>query len=322
MERTIELLPDRVKPEAAENLGGTVGLPIGIDAPSAYELAEQHIPIPFDYAALDAVTSGQVRAAADEIRAQVRRTAESLLEAGRRLADVRAVLPHGKWARWLRAEFQWTDRTARSFIAAAEAFGEMQLEMISVLPPTGLLRLASAPEEVRAAVIARAVGGERLTVAAIEKAVKDARTPKTPTLPDMADPADLASEMERAMAAPWRRRVRSLAELVLKLAADIIDTAGKVEAKGRANTTKAWAIETYRATRDIFDLLNRLTGMFYDVRPSQFRPRLPVEGRLADILLVVAEVHDACVPTYEGRADGPKVEQMAAWRAALRGVGL
>ena len=89
---------------------------------------------------------------AERIRQTVKRTIEDIIAVGNDLLAVKESLDHGQFGAWIRAEFGWTDRTARNFMAVAEQFGAKS-EMISDLKiaPTAAYLLASpsAPDEAR-----------------------------------------------------------------------------------------------------------------------------------------------------------------------------
>lgn len=120
----------------------------------------------FDYAPLAAKTASKVKEAADRIRQAVKRTLEDIIAVGNDLLAVKETLPHGQFTPWLRAEFGWTERTARNFMAVAEQFGPKK-EIISDLriDPTAayLLAAPSAPDEAREAAVKLAEEGERVT---------------------------------------------------------------------------------------------------------------------------------------------------------------
>jgi hypothetical protein len=104
--------------------------------------------------------------AAERIRQTVKRTIEDIMGVGNELLAVKDALPHGQFGPWLRAEFGWTERTARNFMAVAEQFGT-KTEIISDLriDPTAayLLAAPSAPDEAREAAVKLAEEGERVT---------------------------------------------------------------------------------------------------------------------------------------------------------------
>jgi hypothetical protein len=127
---------------------------------------QQMIQEAFDYTPLTPDIAAQVQTAAQRIRQMVQRTLEDLLAAGKDLLAVNAALPHGRFGPWLRAEFGWTERTARRFMTVAERFGP-KTDTMSDLPfdPTAayLLAAPSAPEEASSVALERAENGERIT---------------------------------------------------------------------------------------------------------------------------------------------------------------
>jgi hypothetical protein len=151
----------------------------------------------FDYAPLEAKTAEKVKEAADRIRETVKRTLEGIIEVGNQLLGVKEALPHGQFTRWLRAEFGWTERTARNFMAVAEQFGP-KTEMISVLKiePTAayLLAAPSAPDEARQAAVERAEAGERIT-AKVAKEILAKERKKPARRRKKASPDELAEKL-------------------------------------------------------------------------------------------------------------------------------
>jgi hypothetical protein len=138
--------------------------------PPAEEAAAQREIVllnPFDYTPLAAETAQQVQAAAQRIRQLVQRTLEDLIAVGNSLLAVKQTLPYGSFGPWLRAEFGWTERTARNFMTVAQRFGP-KTEIISDLQiePTAayLLAAPSVPEEASVAALRRAENGERITI--------------------------------------------------------------------------------------------------------------------------------------------------------------
>jgi hypothetical protein len=132
----------------------------------------------FDYSPLEAKTAEKVQASAERIRETVKRTIEDIIAVGSELLSVKEALPHGQFGPWLRAEFGWTERTARNFMAVAEQFGP-KTEMISDLQiePTAayLLAAPSAPDEARQAAVELAESGKRITAKVAKKILADER---------------------------------------------------------------------------------------------------------------------------------------------------
>ena len=115
---------------------------------------------PFSYEDLDPETRIVVQQRTSEIKAIARQTAQGVLDIGAKLTEVKDRLGHGRFGYWLDQEFGWSDRTARSFMAAARTF---KTEIISdlTIAPTALVMLASpsVPEAARQQAIQLATNG-------------------------------------------------------------------------------------------------------------------------------------------------------------------
>jgi hypothetical protein len=132
----------------------------------------------FDYSLLRAETALRVRASADRIREKVRRSLEDIIHIGMDLAKAKALLGHGMFGKWLRAEFGWSERTAVNFLSVAEQFGP-KTEIIAdlAIQPTAayLLAAPSVPEKAREIAIRRAEAGERITTIVARQIVASTR---------------------------------------------------------------------------------------------------------------------------------------------------
>jgi hypothetical protein len=139
------------------------------------------VVVGFNYDLLEAKIAEQARSSAERIRDKVKRTIEDIIEVGNDLLAVREALPHGQFGPWLVAEFGWTERTARNFMAVAEHFGP-KTEIISdlTIQPTAayLLAAPSAPDEAREAAIERAEAGEQITTAVAKEILAKSRKKK------------------------------------------------------------------------------------------------------------------------------------------------
>lgn len=145
----------------------------------------------FDYALLSGDAAGRAREAAEFIRGRHAGITGSIIEIGSRLLSVKADLEHGQFAAWLAAEFDWSDRTAQNYMAAARAF-EGKGETVSYLPPTTVYQLARAADPIR-----------REVLAAIEQ-----DRPQPERVRDMLDDAKKAEASRRAAekASPEQRK--------------------------------------------------------------------------------------------------------------------
>ena len=116
----------------------------------------------FNYYALDRDTADYVRNLTGEIRTRGQRMCTELIAIGHDLINVKDALPHGQFGRWLTAEFGWSERTARNYMALAEAFGHLNSATLADSEPTALYALAAntVPDEVRERFIAQAGAGQ------------------------------------------------------------------------------------------------------------------------------------------------------------------
>lgn len=127
----------------------------------------------FDYTSLDGVTSQFVQQQTGEIRALMKRTAQDIIEVGKRLIRIKKRLGHGRFLNWLEAEFDWHRDTANKFMHVANQFGSLEMSNISTFDLSALYQLAapSTPKAARNEALARAASGEPITYKAA-KAIK------------------------------------------------------------------------------------------------------------------------------------------------------
>lgn len=137
----------------------------------------------FDYAPLDLRDSTALQAAADRIRQRNRAMGETIIQTGIDLIAAKDRLPHGRFGAWLKAEFSWSERAARNYMAAAEAFGT-KTATVAVLPPATIYKLAapSTPSEIRDRVVADLEAGKSVDWAEVNDEIKEARPVRDPLL--------------------------------------------------------------------------------------------------------------------------------------------
>jgi hypothetical protein len=119
----------------------------------------------FDYEALDLQKRTIVEQRTREIRERLQYSAQAIWEIGQKLADVRSQLKHGQFDAWLKAEFDWSRRTAYNFINVYEAFNE-RANLAQIDIATSALYLLAAPstsQEIREECLKRAKEGETIT---------------------------------------------------------------------------------------------------------------------------------------------------------------
>lgn len=128
------------------------------------------------YADLDVEAGNLAREAAAHISSIQQRLVTDIVEIGNTLLRVKAALDHGSFIPWLKAEFNWTGRTAQNYMSVAERFGSNP-KPISHLPLATVYSLAapSTPDDVRDKIVTRLAGGEVVDVGEIKAEIGDAR---------------------------------------------------------------------------------------------------------------------------------------------------
>lgn len=80
------------------------------------------------------------------------------IEIGNRLIEAKAMVPHGQWGDWLKAEFDYSQSSAQNFMRIADEYGETQMglfgpeaksQTLGNLPYTKALKLLAVPEDER-----------------------------------------------------------------------------------------------------------------------------------------------------------------------------
>lgn len=168
-------------------------------------MAKEVISAIFDYSSLDDGAAASIKEATTRIRSAA---INSYVEIGKELIRVRGALPHGAWGPWLAAEFGWSDRHARNFMAAAE-LAEANRKPFSVLSPSVVMALASpsTPEPARAAILERASLGTNITVTEAKSVIRQEKG----KLKEEADRQAKAARRARMSPEEIRREDRSKA---------------------------------------------------------------------------------------------------------------
>lgn len=99
-------------------------------------------PITIDLASASDVVTLEERA--DRIRQLQADVQRGIIDIGFELIAAKKEIGHGQWQNWLATEFDWTDRTARNFMAIAERYGNRKT--FSDLNPATLIKMLALPE--------------------------------------------------------------------------------------------------------------------------------------------------------------------------------
>jgi hypothetical protein len=133
----------------------------------------------FDYEVLDTETRIVVQQRTTEIKALMKRAATDIIEIGQKLTEVKGRLGHGHFGGWLRAEFDWTPRTAQQFMLVAETFKNENFSLLEVAPSAlYLLAAPSTPDSARQEALDRASEGEPITHQVARDIVGNHRQPQ------------------------------------------------------------------------------------------------------------------------------------------------
>ncbi len=133
----------------------------------------------YDYDQIAPAVRRQVEQAAVAIKRHEQQVRAGILVVGQRLAEVKALLPHGQFSDWCAQEFDLSQRTAQNMMNVAARFGGKN-ETVSFLSDTALYLLAapSTPETARAQVLAEAqTAGSSPTKARVQEVIAQHRPP-------------------------------------------------------------------------------------------------------------------------------------------------
>ena len=154
------------------------------------------------------------------------------IEIGRRLAEAKAILPHGAWGEWLEKEVEFSQSTAGNYMKLFEAYGNQQMSLFGIfgnsqtianLDYTKALKLLAVPEEEREE-FAEEVDAGNLSVRELEAAIRE----RNEALAQAEEERQKAAEYEEALEEAEIARDRAL-ELASH-ADELLQRATKAEA--------------------------------------------------------------------------------------------
>ncbi len=151
----------------------------------------------FDYSEIP--DSEQISVAAERIKECGYRIVEDMIEIGRELIEVKNLLGHGQFQKWIAAEFGWSKQTAINFMHVAKNLGDKSTAIV-LLPPTAVYVLAapSFPDKARQEIVQRLEQGEKFDADQIKRLAKQAKE----HVRLVRDQAGLASPKEAPVDAP------------------------------------------------------------------------------------------------------------------------
>jgi hypothetical protein len=118
----------------------------------------------FDYDVLTPEIRIIVRGKTSELKSLMRRSAQDIIDIGQKLLEVKEQLGHGNFRDWLKAEFEWSVRTAARFMQVTTQFKNANLAHLNIaVSALYLLAEPSTPEKARQEILELAKKGENIT---------------------------------------------------------------------------------------------------------------------------------------------------------------
>jgi hypothetical protein len=120
----------------------------------------------FNYEILDAETKNIIQEHTSNIRRLMCRTAQDIIDIGQNLITVKERLRHGDFRNWLKAEFDWSVRTATRYMQVGKKFQYAELDYLDIAT-SALYLLAEplTPDKARDEAISLAKEGKKITLA-------------------------------------------------------------------------------------------------------------------------------------------------------------
>jgi hypothetical protein len=223
----------------------------------------------YDYSGVPDEHRAAVQAATVKIKVYAAMGSSAVAQIGMHLTEVKERLPHGRFGKWLEAEFAWTDRTARNYmslyrfaVAESETVSAAELDGFDVSAIYRLTR-GSVPTGLRNAAIDLVKDGQKVARRAIEAAAgasgpaaprKPLATPDDePDVPAGEDPARFAwpslgsrpevpaATFARRVAPKDRAKVRHLADAWSDWLADLSAELEELAEAGERSSVRAVA---------------------------------------------------------------------------------
>lgn len=133
----------------------------------------------FEYDFLPPQKRASIQRITLEIKESLRKTVRTVWETGKKLVEVRSQVETCQFNLWLKAEFDWSRRTAYNFISVYEAFPEFSSANFAQLNiSVSALYLLAAPsmhQATRKQIINKALSGEYISHKVIQKAIEEVK---------------------------------------------------------------------------------------------------------------------------------------------------
>lgn len=157
----------------------------------------------FDYTVLTPQLRIFVQGKTYQLQTLMRRNAQDIVDIGQNLIEVKEHLGHGNFRAWLKAEFDWSVRTAARFMQVATQFKCVNLAHLNIaVSALYFLAQTSTPQEARKQVLELAKEGENINYKKAKTIVNNHRrtqsnTPKPATVNICAESIELDNKLEQ-----------------------------------------------------------------------------------------------------------------------------
>ncbi len=135
----------------------------------------------FEYDTLSSEQRDSIQQLTAEIKADLQKTAHTIWDIGKKLAEVRSQIETCHFTSWLKTEFNWSRRTAYNLINVYEAFPEFnranfaQLENVSI-SALYLLASPSTHRQIRRHFLDLARAGNNISHQSVKAAINESKT--------------------------------------------------------------------------------------------------------------------------------------------------
>jgi Protein of unknown function (DUF3102) len=155
-----------------------------------YYAIQKYSGLRYNYGQIDEAHRQQVQEAALDIGRRLRRTVEDMIEIGRQLGEVKALIP-GKFSAWLKAEFAMSNGSAHDFMNFAERVEEFPIIGNFGITVARLLAAPNVPESVINAVVeATEAKGSPLLVREVNMIKRELMPPKPKPAKQLSPPPE------------------------------------------------------------------------------------------------------------------------------------
>jgi Protein of unknown function (DUF3102) len=230
----------------------------------------------FDYDILSPQKRASIQKTTIEIKESLRKTVRTVWETGKKLVEVRSQVETSQFNLWLKAEFDWSRRTAYNFISVYEAFPEFSNANFSQINISiSALYLLAAPsihQATRNKIIDQALSGEYISHKVIQKAMEEVKSKQNNTC---ALPSSSINE-----STPLTDSLQSEIESLIPELHDDIAKYKKSELKAVTSTPiYGSSIKTYSGLRPAWNLVKKDLSLFWgDTASLRFIENLPQDA--------------------------------------------